>query len=299
LPPTERLAELGRKAVLIGARKGDPASELLRKEFDARFTSWLIVLDGRGELLESGFADRAGDFKKKETAEKCAGPFLDRVERSLERKMTLQNLERRWKRDPAAESAFTELVERYEEMAAYARLREFCEKVASLPGLPAGRRADAQLRAFVTRPREMDSVVGTPEGKEQYIVEGEGLIAEHASHPRCSDAVQALFMGGYSGRFDVPSRTAAGVARLEAIARGLKEPDPLRNRIAELTRLCDAEMAKLRGAPKGDPASEGWAAAMLGDAETTVRLLSQPPVANSPFYQALVKEAQEKLRQRK
>src|SRR5262249_21908707 len=145
------------------ARKADPAVEGLRKEFDARATAWLIILDSRGELLDAGAADRAGAFKSKETAEKFAEPFLDRVEASLKRSESLQDLERRWTRDPLHESGFTAVISRLEEVGSYTRLREFCEKVAALPDLSPDRRADALLRAFAVKPREFNGSVSTAE----------------------------------------------------------------------------------------------------------------------------------------
>jgi hypothetical protein len=287
---------------VVGVRKADPATAGLRKEFDARGTAWLIVLDARGELLEAGYADRTGAFKKKETAEKFADPFLDRVEKSLLRKESLQDLERRWIQDPKDEPTFAALASRLEEMAAFTRLREFCERAAAIPGLPAGYRADALLRAFAARPREFNSPPGTREGKERIVQEGERLIAEHASHPRCPDAVKALFTLGYSGRFDVPARSAAGMARLEAVAKALKDPNPLRDRIAELSQLRDEEIARLqaaREAAKGNEAAEGGAAAALGDAEATIRIFSGPAYERSAFHQVLVDEAREKLKRQR
>lgn len=64
--PSERVRALAKQAVLAAVRKADPACEALRKELDARAASWVIVLDARGELLDSGAADGNGALKKKE-----------------------------------------------------------------------------------------------------------------------------------------------------------------------------------------------------------------------------------------
>lgn len=296
--PSERLARLAGKAVVVAVRKSDPEAEALRREFDARATAWLVVLDPRGELLDGGPADRSGAFKKKETAAAFAGPFFDRAEAALKRTESLQDLERRWDRDPGAEAAFEALAARLEELGSYTRLRERCERTALLPGLSPDRRADALLRAFAAKPREFNPSTGTPEGRARFAEEGERLVAAHAARPACARAVEALFLGGYSGGFDLPGRSAAGIARLEAAARTQADPAALRGRIEELSRLRDGEIVKLRAAreaAKGNEASEGWCAAVLGDAEAVLRIFTKPEYAKSATYRSWVDEARKKL----
>lgn len=295
--PSARLTGLAEKAVLVAVRKADPACDALRREFDARATSWVIVLDPRGELLDSRMADGTGALKNKETIDRFPDQFADRVEQGLQRKESLQDLERRWAKDPKEESGFEALAARLEDQSAYARVRDLCEKVAALPDLPADRRAGALLRGYAARPREY-GVLGTPEADSKFVQDGERLIADHASHPLASRALEALF-AGYSGKFDVPARSAAGIARLEAVARELKDPGPLRGRIEELSRLRGKEIETLetsRAAAKGNEASQAWYACALGDAETTIRVYSMPPYDKSAYYRRWVQEAREKLR---
>jgi hypothetical protein len=109
---------------VVAVRKSAPEAEALRREFDARATAWLVVLDPRGELLDGGPADRTGAFEKKESAAAFAGPFLDRIETALKRTGSLQDLERLCDRNPGSEAAFEALASRLEELEAYTRLRE-------------------------------------------------------------------------------------------------------------------------------------------------------------------------------
>ncbi len=297
LLPSERIAELAKKVELVVVRRADPACEPLRKEFDARAAAWVIVLDPRGELLDSGAADGTGALKNKDSALAFPGVFADKLEAGLRRKESLQDLERRWAKEPKEEAGFEALASRLEELTSDARLRELCTKVADLPGLPAARRSGALLRGFIARSREYGAL-GTAEAQANFVQDGERLIVENAAHPRAPQAVQALFQGGYAGRFDVPGRCAAGLARLEAQAQGLADPAPLRERIKELSALREKEIETLqarRVAAKGNEASEAWYAAALGDAETTIRVFSKPPHDKSAYYQGLVQEAREKL----
>ena len=258
--PSARLTGLAEKAVLVAVRKADPACDALRREFDARATSWVIVLDPRGELLDSRMADGTGALKDKETIDRFPDQFADRVEQGLQRKESLQDLERRWAKDPKEESGFEALAARLEDQSAYARVRDLCEKVAALPDLPADRRAGALLRGYAARPREY-GVLGTPEADSKFVQDGERLIADHASHPLASRA--------------------------------------LRGRIEELSRLRGKEIETLetsRAAAKGNEASQAWYACALGDAETTIRVYSMPPYDKSAYYRRWVQEAREKLR---
>ena len=299
--PSERIRSLSKTVVIAGVRKSDPACEALRKEFDARATGWVIVLDARGELLDSWAADKTGALKKKESAEGFPALFADKLDESLRRKETLQELERRWEKAPKEEAPFDALASRLEEMGSFGRLRGFCEKVAALTGLPAERRAGALLWGYSARPREFAALV-TPELVARFVEEGEGLLVDHAANPRAVKAAEALFLGGYSGKFDVPAKSAAGIARLEKASQGLKEPGPLRERIGELSRLREKEIGdlqKARAAAQGNEASEAWYAMALGDAEATIRAYSQPPYDKNSTYQAWVREAREKLQRQK
>lgn len=297
LLPSERIRALAEKAVLIAVKKADPACEALRKEFDARAASWVVVLDPRGELLDSWMADGDGALKNKDSAERFPGMLADRVEESLRRKESLQDLERRWEKDAKAEAGFEALASRLEEMSADGRLRGLCEKVAALPDLPADRRSGALLRGFIARSREYGAL-GTAEAQAKFVQEGERLIADHAAHPRATGALNALFQAGYAGKFDVPARGATGIAHLETLTQGLKDAGPLRGRIAELRELLKKEIEKLqaaRTAARGNEGSEAWYAGALGDAETTIRVFSKPPFNTSAYYQDWVQEAREKV----
>jgi uncharacterized small protein (DUF1192 family) len=297
LLPSDRVRRFTEKAVVVGVRKADPACEAWRKEFDVRATAWVIVLDPRGERLDSWMADATGLLKNKDTLDKFPAHFADKLEDSLRRKETLEDLERRWEAHPADESAFDKLASRLEELMADRRTRELCEKFAALPGLPADRRGGALLRGFIARSREYGALA-TAEALDRFVQEGERLIAEQAAHPKAPQAAESLFRGGYANRFDVPGRSAAGIARIEALAQGLKDPGPLRERIGELTRLRQKEIERLqaaRTAAKGNEANEGYYAVMLGDAETTVRLYSKPPYDTHAYYKTWVQEAREKL----
>ncbi len=293
LLPSGRIRKLAEQAVFVGVRKADPLWEDLRKEFGARATSWVIVLDPKGELLDAGPADATGALKKQETLSGFPDLLADRIERGLGRQESLQELERRWSKDPKSESAFEALAARFEEMKLDTRLREACEKLAAFPGLPAARYSGALLRGYAVRSHEYGAL-GTAGERAKYAEEGERLIAEYAAHPAASRALQALFHGGYAGRFDVPAASAAGIARLEAAARGLKEPGPLRERLAELSGIREKEIEALqaaRSAARGNEANEAWYAAALGDAEMTIRVY-----AKSASGKEWVEEAREKLR---
>src|SRR2546422_8637970 len=111
-------------------------------------------------------------------------------------------------------------------------------------------------------------------------------------------ALEALFVSGYARGFDVPGKSAAAIARLEGKAVALKEPAPLRERLRELSLLRDKEIEKLqaaRSARKPGSYGEAWYAMMLGDAETTIRILSKASYDPNDPHQRWVQEAREKL----
>jgi hypothetical protein len=297
LLPSARFRALSEKTVIVAVRKADPACDALRKEFDARATAWFVVLDRRGELLDSGAADESGALKTKEGAAAFPDRFAARVEQGIARTESLQDIERRFEQDPAEEAGFEKLASRLEELKANSRLRTLCEKVAPLSGLSADRRSGVLLRGFIARSREFGSL-GTADADTRFVQDGERLIAGHAAHPKASPAVEALFVSGYARGFDLPGKCAAGIARLEAIAGTLREPAPLRDRIRELSALREREIEKLRGAraaAKPGGFTEAWYALTLGDAEATVDFFSKPPHDKNALYQRWVQEAREKI----
>jgi hypothetical protein len=302
LLPSERFRALAAKAALVGVREADPACKALRKEFDARATGWVIVLDRRGELLDCGMADETGALKTKEGCAKFPDLVSDRIERSLRRTETLQDLERTFEKAPSEEAPFEKLASRLEELKMQTRLRALCERVAALPGLPAERRSGALLLRFVARSREFSREFGSfgpPDAGARLIEDGERLLADHASHARAAGALEALFVSGYALGFDVPARSAAGIARLEKMAEGLKEPAPLRERIVELAVRREKEIEKLqaaRAAAKAGSFTEAWYALTLGDAERTIDFFSKPSYYTQAPYRRWVEEAREKLK---
>jgi len=163
-------------------------------------------------------------------------------------------------------------------------------------GRPLDRRNKARVRGFLARSHDQSWVNTHPEHLG-FIEAGEDLLAELAAHPRAGELVKALFQNGYGICFDVRAKTAAPIARLDARAARLPDPTALRNRLRELSDLCEQAIREWKDIIEllKDRAG-GWYAAWLGDAATTIRVLSEPPHNSKiPFVQKWLTEAREKL----
>jgi hypothetical protein len=288
--------------VLIAVRRDDPVCAKLRSEFGVRFgNSWVVVLDPKGETLASWIGDAAGAGCKKRSAEAFPQKFAEAIERCLTRRESLQELERRWRREPGNLTVFETLANRFQEMQAPDRLRQLCLEGAADASLREEQRQEFTLRAYIAKTRDFDATLRTREGRNAIIKEGEKLLLKYASHPRATDLPGALFWGGYVRSFDVPEVSQRALCRLEKLAKRRSDPAPLQDRIHQLAAIrqewIEKEQEYLQKATGA--AIKRIIGAQLGDVRAAVELCSESPYKDFPEYQEWLQDAKRKLRREK
>ena len=80
------------------------------------------------------------------------------IQQSLERTESVQELERRWRKDEAVTATFEAFASRLEEMHGHARFRQVCDETAARPGLSKDKRDDFQMSPLLL------GVTTTPNG---------------------------------------------------------------------------------------------------------------------------------------
>ena len=292
LLPSEELRKLSDRAVVVAVRGTDPACEVLVKEFSIFHGSLAvaIVLDGKGETLACWSADGAAESCTRESVNRFPAVIVEKLKESLARAESTQLLERRASERPKDEAAFEALVRRLKEAPAVHPLRNLCIKVEAAPELPRPIRARARMARFIVE----EGFFAQDFDKE--VREGEDLLVEFAAHPEAAELVHPLsqaYTGAYV--FDYPRRTADALKRLEDRAKVQPDPAPLRLRITGLSKQMEVWKSYFQRNLEGvDEKERGFAAARLGDAETAVRILSQPQHENDPVCRKVLRLAREK-----
>jgi hypothetical protein len=298
LLPSEEVAELAKQVILGLARTDDPACEEFRREFDIPFfNSWVVVLDARGETLASGFGS-AGHCNEDGLA-KFAANMVALIQQRLRVGESLQELERRWRQAPADLDAFDNYAKRLRQMYAFATLQRVCASQAGNRALGEELRNEFRIREYLARGLAPGRQLHTEKGHLRFAREGERLLVELASHPRAADLPGALFRTVYAHGFDVPTRTAEAISRLERAARELPDPRCLNKHLRQLRRLVrdwTTDMKEQLRKAENDLLKQ-FLAADLGDAKAAIALFSQPGYNEVPEYQECLRAARRKLRQ--
>src|SRR5262249_51680821 len=171
----------------------------LRAEFSVPFlNSWVVVLDARGETLASWIGDAAGAGCKQSAAKRFPRSMATLIRQSLQVTESLEELERRWMKDPRNIQKFDNYSCRLPAMHAFARLREVCRQQSMDPRLSAEERNEFRLREFLARSEGRGHELDSGKGRSQFAQEGERLLVELADHLRSADLLSALFGSVYA-----------------------------------------------------------------------------------------------------
>jgi hypothetical protein len=301
LLPSKEIRDLCEHAIVVVLRRNDAACVELRKEFAVPLlSSWVVVLDGKGETLDSWVGDAAGAGCKKDSVSQFPGNLVRLIRLSLERSETIEELERRWKQHRNDTELFEALARRLGEMLAYGRLQQLCQAAAADPELVESQRDGFRIQAFVAWASDDLQRLFTQNDRARFVREGERLLVELAAHPQAADLVEALFSRGYTHCFDVPGQSAAAIARLEGASREAKDADALKQHIRKLGDVREGWMSRTKQALERieDASTKKFFAAMLGDEQAAIDVFSQPPYSERPEYGDWLREAKRKAERR-
>lgn len=278
-------------------------AEALRREFEvSSLAAWFVVLDPQGETLACMMAEAVGLACSEENVKIFPAKLTELIERQLERKESLQALERAWRAKPSDAETLERLATRNWTMYRPRSFSEFCETERKNEQHPQAVRDALRYYALLSRAHGWYAVggFGTAGRKEQLRAEAETLLAELPAHPKAPAAIEALFETYANGMtFDVPAKIRAVCERLRA--RNPKAPglaaciQALETRLAEWRKQAEAE----RKDRQGDAYQSGRYAALLGDAEATIHALGGEGAQTSNYYKDVLDEAAAKLARQK
>lgn len=301
LPRNREFAELKARANVAAVQTRD--AEALRREFEvSSLAAWFVVLDPQGETLACMMAEAVGLACSEENVKIFPAKLSELVARQLERKESLQALERAWRAKPSDAEALERLAARNWTMYRPRSFAEFCEAERKNEQHPQAVRDALRYYALLSRAHGWYAVggFGTAGRKEQLRAEAETLLAELPAHPKAPAVIDALFETYASGMtFDVPAKIGAVCDRLRA--RNPQGPglaaciQALETRLAEWRKQAEAE----RTARQGDAYQSGRYAALLGDADATIRTLGGDGTQTSNYYKEVLDEAAAKLARQK
>lgn len=268
-------------------RRGEPAAARLRAEFDVPDDlCWVVLLDGRGETLDQFWSDTCTGACGRDIVGEFPELLVERIENGLEGAASAQELQRRWRLRPEDTDAFEAWIDRLEQMCAHRKARAECLRLLDEWWVPRNLAAIARIRALAARAHDLHGF--TPDERRAFVREGEALLAEFADHPKV-ELARGVLLGATLHGFDVPAKCEAAFARLTALAGRAGKTDAMPAHLKAMAQTRDQWLAAIR--KSRDPAC----AAALGDAETTIRVFSQPPFDARPECQEWVREAREKL----
>jgi hypothetical protein len=298
LLPSKAIRALCKQVAVVALRRDDPCCAELREEFAIPFlNSWVVVLDRSGETLASWMGDGAGAGCTDRSAARFARNLAKLIRVSLERKETVEELERRWKAWPQDLERFERLNRRLQEMNAHGRLGQLCQEAAANPALPGSQRDGFRIRAFIARAYDGRVRHSTRAARARFVREGERLLVELAGHPEAGGLVSALFAAGYAHAFDVPGRSARAIARLERACHEAADAAPLKERIGEFARMREEWIAVTTEAlgKMKDTFGKRYFGALLGDAQAAIKFCSRPPYRDYPRYREWLRDARRKV----
>lgn len=281
---------------VVALKRDDSACEELRKEFDIPWrNSHVVVLDGKGEILASYLGDTAGKGCTKASAEKFPGMFAAKIDECLKRTASVQELERNFEKDPADETNFKSLQSRAEEMNRFGKLIELCEKILKNNNIDNDVRNALRIKSLLFKPRDRKNFMKA-EIVDEFVSQCEKLIIELSTHKEIKNLVSALFNSGYGERFDVPTRSKEGIARLEKMAETSPDSKSVNDLIKELSDIrakwIDTTTKTYKSAK--NEYSKARFAGLLGESDTFIELMSNSRLKGNYIFQAWLKDAKEK-----
>lgn len=245
--------------------------------------------------------DTAGAGCNKDSCDKFGGMLVSKIEKSLERTESLQDLERRAEKDPADDKIFETLAGRLEEMYNYKKLVSICEKIGSNKELKEDVRNTARIRGYLYGGRDW-SRLKTDEDRAKFADDGIQLISDLSDHPKAESLVQTLFNSGYQQRFDVPTKSQAGLEKLQKIAESSEKSDSLKKLIAKFSNIrtewikrTEESLKKYREQEKAHEVTLAYFSALLGDPKPVIDVFSKKTYEKNALYQGWLKEAKEKM----
>ena len=298
LLPTKEVQTLCKQTVMAVIKRDAPECVQLRQEFSVRYlNSWIILLDGKGELLASCFGDIAGAGCNRRSVDAFPRSLVKFIRKMLKRTESVEELERQWKSQPQDTRLFEAFSRRLEEMFAYSKLRKHCQDAIENPALSKLQRDEFRIRAFAAWASDYSGGQFTRKVRAQFVREGERLLVELAGHPKGGELVYALFSRGYAHSFDVPGKSARAIARLEKASQPSEQTTPLKERIQELAKVREQWIAETTKALKeiSDQDARDHIAASLGDSQAAIRHCSRPPYSELPEFREWVSDAERKI----
>jgi hypothetical protein len=299
LLPSRAIRLLGKQVVLVAVRGSDPRCAGLRKEFSVPYlNSWVVVLNEKGETLDSWIGDRAGEGCNKRSLGKFPANLVKLFKESLQFTNSAEELERKWRSDPTDMGAFEAFASRLRRISAFERLHRLYRAAAANRSLAAKARAEIKIRAFLDRAEDPATRPYSQRGQRQFLRKGEALLIALAKHPSSADLPAALFSYGCAHTFDVPGRSAAAVVRLKRRAQAVGNPPSLKERIRQFSRIrrqwINMHEEFLKTANEG--CAKNSVAALLGDPEAAIQLAEDPHFGRNSRYQQWAQDARKKLR---
>jgi len=234
LLPSKSVQALCSKVIVVAVSIKDPLAEKLRGEFDIGLLNCnIIVLDRRGETLDAFMADVAGRCSR-ESASEFPEKIVARIETALKRKLSLQELRRRWE-SSHRERDLNELCEWLEGALMHRHLARFCKELAANESFPEKDRVDYTLRAFLSRSRDFMGL----EDFANFIAEGEALLIRYPTHHRTKAVAEALFYAGIARSSVVPAAGAACLERLRKAAADSPHKAAIEKHIETIATMLD------------------------------------------------------------
>lgn len=232
--PSKEIKDLCNKVVVVALKSSDKASTEFGKEFnapDAGLWLWVVVLDAKGETLASFWGDKTGKACTKENVDKFPSMLVEKIEICMQRKQSVQELERIISKNPTDEAAFGKLADRLEENLTFGKLAKPCDEIASTKDIPTKTWENVEIRGFINK------VQDNSQEHSKLIEEGEYLITK-APH-KCERIVKDLFYFVYSDNFDVPCKTQAAIERIKCKLKEHENSKELSKRIDQLTTILE------------------------------------------------------------
>jgi hypothetical protein len=305
------IRSIARKAVLIGNRSLSPLAEKLKNEFRLPlWAPWAVVLDARGRVLGSWRLELAAPGCTEESKDRYAALVACRLEETLARTTTLEEVRDLWERHPLEASRVRDYLHRLEEMDANASAGKVIATALAARPLPEETRKVVRFASFRLRFREISEDQDSSRWKRETVEEGERLMFDYPDAPEADGITKRIFQVQSHHTFDVPLKSQASIDRLLQGLPGHRKQEHLLARIREWIDVREKwladRMQSLRSGlpgegPQGTLPPRDAMAIWLGDAEATIAICSRPSTRKMFPREAAdwLAEAQEKLTSRK
>jgi hypothetical protein len=280
------------KTRVAAVRSSTPEAKALSTEFRIEtINAWFVILDAKGETIDR-FCPESDTECSRKSAQEFAPNIVARMKKGLAETSSLQELERRWRKQPSDLAARKDLVARLEKMALKREFPRLCKAALSDPSLPAGDKVAYELQVYFWDTK--DSVFFEEKERAAFLNRGEEMLSLHADHALAAELCDTLGSQMKDG-FDAVGRWAECIERLKKLTTA-NPSDAFKACIERMKRLREYYIEDIRDVQKlypNDEGAQGYFAAQLGDAKKTVEILSKPQYAE--LYEAVLKKARARL----